>query len=111
MGRYSLIRRMQGLARRHASDGALGLLFMAALAAGGASAWSGLRTVLEPVLPGAVAAPEPQARDSARLELFGFGAMPGHYTPQVLFPIQGHAMPDWLRVRLAAGLNLPPLLP
>ena len=102
---------MQDFVRRHASEGALGLLFLVALVVGGPSALSGLRTILEPILPGAIAAPEPQARDSARLELFGFGAVPMHYTPQVLFPIQAHAMPDWLRQRLASGLNLPPLLP
>ncbi|HUO02873.1 MAG TPA: divergent polysaccharide deacetylase family protein [Rhizomicrobium sp.] len=89
----------------------LGLLFLLAVVVGGRSALSGMRTILEPILPGAAAAPESQAHDSARLELFGFGAVPVHYTPQVLFPVHSQAMPDWLRLRLMSGLNLPPLLP
>ena len=109
MSRDSLIRRMCGLARRHGSDSALGLLFLSALAVGGPSALSGLHVLFEPLLPGAVAAAEPQARDSARLELFGFGAMPARYTPQVLFPIQEHAMPGWLHLRLASGLDPSPI--
>jgi polysaccharide deacetylase 2 family uncharacterized protein YibQ len=56
-------------------------------------------------LPGTT--PTPQAQGGARLSLFGFGAEPAHYTPQVLFPAAGHAMPAWLRLRLAAGTAQP----
>jgi polysaccharide deacetylase 2 family uncharacterized protein YibQ len=106
MGRKDLIRRMRGIARRHWRDGALVLLFLAAIAAGGRSALLGLHDIAAPVLGGASAeAAEPPARDSARLPLFGFGAQPDHYTPQVLFPAKSHAMPAWLHLRLASAIS------
>jgi hypothetical protein len=69
-----------------------------------------MRAVAELMLPEQAAA-EPRAHDRARLQLFGFGAEPASYRPQVLFPAQGHAMPAWLRLRLASGANMPPLPP
>ncbi len=92
--------------RRHVSDGALVILFLVALAMGTPSALSGMHKIVEPALPGT--APAPPAHASARLSLFGFGAEPVAYTPQVLFPAAGHAMPAWLRLRLAAGTAQPP---
>jgi hypothetical protein len=108
MGRDSLIRRMRRAMHHHMSDGALVILFLVALAIGAPSALSGMHEIVEPMLPGA--ASTPQAQGSARLSLFGFGAEPAHYTPQVLFPAAGHAMPAWLRLRLEAGVAQP-LLP
>ncbi|HEX4118305.1 MAG TPA: divergent polysaccharide deacetylase family protein [Rhizomicrobium sp.] len=101
-----MIRRMLSFARRHGSDTALGGLFLAALALGAPSAISGLRVIAQPLLPGEAMA-EPQSRDSARLALFGFGAEPAPYTPQVLFPTKSHALPAWLRMRLASGVHMP----
>jgi polysaccharide deacetylase 2 family uncharacterized protein YibQ len=95
--------------RRHGSDGVLTFLFLAALVAGAPSAISGLHMISETALPvGSASAAEPQTHQSARLQLFGFGAEPAHYTPQVLFPAAGHTMPAWLRLRLAAGVAQPP---
>jgi len=105
MGRDFLIRRMRDITRHHASDGALAILFLAALVIGAPSALSGMREIVERALPGTTVTP--QAQGSARLPLFGFGAEPAHYTPQVLFPAAGHAMPSWLRLRLAAGAAQP----
>jgi polysaccharide deacetylase 2 family uncharacterized protein YibQ len=92
---------------RHMGDGALVILFLVALVMGAPSARSGMNAIVERALPGTEATP--QALGSARLPLFGFGAEPAHYTPQVLFPAAGHAMPAWLRQRLAAGAAQPPL--
>src|ERR1700677_2297734 len=105
MGRVSLIRRIRHVMHHHMSDGALVILFLGALAMGASSARSGMHEIVERALPGAEATP--QAQGSARLSLFGFGAEPVHYTPQVLFPAAGHAMPAWLRLRLAAGTAQP----
>ena len=96
------------IARRYWSDGALTILFLAALAAGAPAALSGMRGL---VRPGATAPPvKNQAPASARLQLSGFAAEPIHYTPQVLFPAQSRAVPGWLRLRLASG-TVPPVSP
>lgn len=100
MGRVSLIRRMKIVMRRHLGDGALGLLFLAALAGGAEAAYSGLDKFAELVLPTAAqgAAEVQEARDRAAMPLFGFGATPAAYSPQVLFPAESHARPAWLQL-------------
>ena len=102
MGRDSLIRRVQSITRRHVSDGVLGILFLAALALGAPSAFSGMRSLIAP-MPATALPADAQARASAQVKLFGFEAEPVHYTPQVLFPAESHAVPGWLRLRLASG--------
>jgi len=104
MGRDSLIRRMLEGARHYARDGVLVVLFVAALVMGTPAAMSGMHLIMTMIFPvGTASAAVPQSRDRARLQLFGFGAKPTQYQPQVLFPAQTHAMPNWLRLRIAAG--------
>jgi uncharacterized protein len=98
MGRVSLIRRMKVVMRRHLGDGALVLLLLAAVASGAEAAYSGLGKFAGLVLPAPAqgAAAGQEARESARMPLFGFGATPATYSPQVLFPAESHARPDWM---------------
>lgn len=90
--------------RHHASDGALALLFLLALASGARAAYSGLTEIVEIFVPGVMpAAPEAvQARESAGMPLFGFAAVAANYSPQVLFPAENHQPPPWLALRVAA---------
>lgn len=79
------------------------VLFLAALIMGAPAALSGADKFAQTFRPRETKTPPLQASRVARLPLSGFGAEPARYTPQVLFPAQTHALPDWLRLRLASG--------
>jgi polysaccharide deacetylase 2 family uncharacterized protein YibQ len=109
-----LIRRLLVFVRRYGWDGAFVLLLLTATLLGGAPAWSGLARLartLSPVMQ-AQASGEPIAAgsDHARLAMAGMtGAR--HYSPQVLFPVQSHTFPAWLRgseTRTAPTASHPP---
>jgi polysaccharide deacetylase 2 family uncharacterized protein YibQ len=103
MARGLLIRRLLVLVRRHGGDSGFALLFAVALIVGISPALGGLAKFAEALTPGmaAEASDEPVSGQSARLVLFAVPA--SRYSPQVLFPIQGHAFPEWLRARLKLG--------
>jgi uncharacterized protein len=111
MVRGQLIRRLHALAQRHGWDSAFALLFVGALCLGGGSALSGLTNFAGAITPGmeAQASAEPLG-ETARLPLFDFAA-PSRYSPQVLFPVQAHNFPDWLKARIGLGPASQPLPP
>src|SRR5215469_6120531 len=109
MGRDSLIRRMWSVTRQKLEDGALAILFLAALVLGTPSAISGFRKIIEPVPSiGIAALAKSEAGDSARMPLLGFGAAPAGYPPQILFPAESKGTRAWLPPHLGA-LSAPEL--
>jgi uncharacterized protein len=100
MGPESLIRRMGVFVRRHVWDGGFVLLFAVALLLGGNAVLAGAGEFAQSLLPAmpAQASDQPArvGQGVARLPMFAF-AGPVRYGPAVLFPITGHALPDWLR--------------
>jgi len=106
----SSIRSLLLLARRHAWEGAAGLLMLAALGSGADSLPSGAGQFADSLLPGteAQASDEPARAGSgvARLPMFEFAAA-SRYSPQVLFPVTGHGFPDWLKHSPAAATRHP----
>ena len=104
MDRGQVIRRLRDSVRRHGWDGAFALLFVSALAFGGEPALSGLVRFAETLTPGmaAQASAEPTAGDHVRLPMYDAGP-PSRYSPQILFPVQAHAFPDWLTSRIKLG--------
>ena len=101
-----LIRRFLQFVRLYGWDSGFALLLLAALIFAGAPAWSGLARLaqtLSPVMQ-AQASSEPviAGADRARLAIAGIdGAR--RYSPQILFPVQAHTFPDWLRAGRAAS--------
>jgi uncharacterized protein len=104
----SSIRRLLLLARRHAWEGAAGVLMLAALASGADSLPSGAGRFADSLLPGteALASDEPARAGTgvARLPMFEFAAA-SRYSPQVLFPVTGHGFPDWFRHSAAPAVR------
>ena len=102
-----LIRRLLLFVRRYGWDGAFALLLGTALLFGGAPAWSGLARLAQTLSPvvQARASGEPvvAGADHARLAMTGIAGA-RHYSPQVLFPVQPHNFPDWLRASKAAAV-------
>ncbi len=103
---------MKRIARRHAGDGVLVALFVAALVAGGPSALSGLGRFAEAVTPNmaALASDKPIWTGRQQLFLSGFSNS-SSYSPQILFPVESHAVPDDLRRGISPALDsavLPP---
>jgi polysaccharide deacetylase 2 family uncharacterized protein YibQ len=100
----SSIRRLLPVMRRHAWEGAAGLLMLAALAGGAESLPSGAGKFADSLVPSseAMASDEPARAGAgiARLPMFEFAAA-SHYSPQVLFPITSHAFPAWLKAPAA----------
>ena len=101
-----LIRRLQLFVRRYGWDGAFALLLGAALLLAGAPAWSGLARraqTLSPVVQAQASnQPAVAGADHARLAVTGMAGA-RHYSPQVLFPVQAHTFPDWLRAAKSAA--------
>ena len=106
-----VIRRLLLFVRRYGWDSAFGLLLLAALVSAGAPAWSGLARLaqtLSPVMQ-AQASSEPvvAGADRARLAMTGIAGA-RLYSPQVLFPVQAHTFPDWLRAGKAVSARSVP---
>lgn len=99
-----VIRRLREAARRHGWDGAFAFLFLTALAVGAAPALSGLARFAEALTPGmaAEASAVAMAGNQVRLPMFDV-APPSRFSPQLLFPVQAHAFPDWLTSRIKLG--------
>jgi polysaccharide deacetylase 2 family uncharacterized protein YibQ len=91
------------LIRRRGTDIALGLLFGAAVLAGGEAAMSGIGVFAEALLPGMAAQAGPSRQDVARLS-FTVPFAASRYAPQVLFPVSASSMPDWLTAPVQPAL-------
>ncbi len=104
MVRDSLIRRLRLFAQRYGWDGAAVALFAVALVAGSASLLSGAGKFVDALVPGttALASDDPAHAGPGRahLPMFEFAAAT-HYSPQVLFPVTSHGLPDWLQEHVA----------
>ena len=110
-----LIRRLNIFARRHAGAGAAVGLFAAGLVLGAGAMRAGAEIFLDNLVPGmpAEASDEPARAGVgvAELPMFHFAIAPqtvatSAFSPQVLFPVSGHTIPDWLHAPLR-----PPIAP
>jgi polysaccharide deacetylase 2 family uncharacterized protein YibQ len=90
---------LDSLIRRHGWETGFAVLVAAAVVLGGPSVLAGAGEFAASLVPGqpAEAADQPAraGQGIARLPMFDFAA-PTHYTPQLLFPVTGHALPQWL---------------
>jgi polysaccharide deacetylase 2 family uncharacterized protein YibQ len=106
-----LIRRLLLFVRRYGWDSAFVLLLLAALAFAGAPAWGGLARLartLSPVMQAQAFSESTVAgADHARLALAGIAGA-RRYSPQILFPVEAHTFPDWLRAGKGAAAQPAP---
>lgn len=86
---------LRHLIRRRGTDIALGVLFGAAVLAGGSAAMAGIGVFAEALLPGIAAQAGPSRNETARLT-FATPFAASRYGPQVLFPVSASSVPDWL---------------
>jgi polysaccharide deacetylase 2 family uncharacterized protein YibQ len=104
MAWHESIRSSWALFRRHGWDGAALILFVLASAAGAGPVLVGAGEFLTALRPGqAEAADRPTRESAAVVSLPGF--VQSHASPEVLFPIVGHAFPEWMTPR--GGNRLP----
>ena len=100
MAEVPLIRRWAVFLRRHLWDGAALALFLAALAVGGAGLGDGAAIFLQAGTSGMAAqADQPAPAGRARLTMSDLESDDAR-APQILFPVQTHILPAWLRQRI-----------
>jgi polysaccharide deacetylase 2 family uncharacterized protein YibQ len=96
MDRGLMIRRLHSIAQAHAWDGAFVLLLLAVTMLAGQPALAGLARFAAALSPGIAAQAADRQEAATQLAVKGFPAS-GPYAPQLLYPVQDHGAPVWLR--------------